>query len=83
MVRITTVAEYPSIQRIRNNPVEVSKSENHHPPIIDKETFNIAHEMKKSRTNIELDEHGNRIRKSSHYRMKRASGNGKEMTESV
>ena len=79
----TMVAEYPAVKRIKNQPEEIQRSENHHDAIIDRETFDRVQEMKKSRTNIELDEHGNRIRKSSHYRMKRASGNGKEMTESV
>jgi hypothetical protein len=39
--------------------------------------------MKKSRTNIGFDEHGNRVRKSTHYSMKRIGSNGEEPTESV
>jgi len=65
------VAEYPEMKRIENNPEEVQRSENHHAPIIDKETFDLVQEMKKSRTNIEVDEHGNKVRKSTHYSMKR------------
>lgn len=46
-------------------------SEYHHPPIVDKETFDLVQRMKKSKTNIELDEHGNKVRKSTHYSMKK------------
>jgi hypothetical protein len=45
-------------------------SEYHHPPIINRDTFDLVQEMKKSRTNIELDEDGNKVRKSTHYSMK-------------
>ncbi|MEA5031352.1 MAG: recombinase family protein [Sphaerochaeta sp.] len=68
----TTGAEYPAMKRIRNNPDEIFRSENHHPPIIDKKTFDLVQEMKKMRSNIELDEHGNKARKSTHYSMKRS-----------
>jgi hypothetical protein len=71
------------MKRIRNNLDEVQRSENHHSPIIDEETFDLVQEMKKRRSNIEVDEHGNKVRKSTHYSMKRASDNGAESTESV
>lgn len=54
-----------------NNPEEIQRSENHHPSIIDRETFDLVQEMKKSRTNIELDEHENKVSKDTHYSMKR------------
>jgi len=79
----TVGTEYPATKRIRNNPDEIVRSENHHPPIIDKETFDLVQEMKKMRSNIELDEHGNRVRKNTHYNMKRSENKGKEPTEAV
>ena len=39
--------------------------------------------MKKSRTNIELDEHGNKVRKSTHYSMKRIEDKKESPTERV
>ncbi|PKL21430.1 MAG: hypothetical protein CVV48_08080 [Spirochaetae bacterium HGW-Spirochaetae-4] len=51
----TVGAEYPATKRITNNSDEIVRSENHHPPIIDKETFDLVQEMKKMRSNIELD----------------------------
>jgi hypothetical protein len=44
----TIETTYPAMKRISNNPEEIQRSENHHPPIIDKETFNIIQRMKKS-----------------------------------
>ena len=79
----TTGAEYPSMQRIRNNSEEVQRSKNHHPPIIDRETFDLVQEMKKRRSNIEVDEHGNRYRKNTHYSMKLAFDNDEEPTGKV
>ena len=69
----TVASEYPATKRVRNNPVEIFRSENHHPPIIDKSCFNLVQEMKKMRSNIELDEQGNKVRKSTHYSMKNPS----------
>lgn len=77
----TTGAEYPAMKRIRNDPNEVSRSENHHPPIIEKATFDLVHELKKKRSNIEADEHGNRVRKSTHYSMKRIENKAIEQTK--
>lgn len=74
----TVVAEYPGTMRISNSPDEVYISENHHPPIIDKGSFDRIQEMKKSRTNIELDEHGNKVRKNTHYSMKRSEHKAEE-----
>jgi hypothetical protein len=72
-----------SLKRIRNNPDEVSKSENHHPQIIDREIFDLVQEMKKKRSNIEVDEHGNRIRKSTHYSMKRSETKDEKPVDKV
>jgi hypothetical protein len=77
----TTGAEYPAMERIRNNLDEVQRSENHHPPLIEKATFDLVQEMKKMRSNIELDEHGNRVRKSTHYSMKRSRHKAIEQTK--
>lgn len=52
---------------------EVVRSENHHPPIIDKASFCRIQEMKKMRSNNKLDEQGNKVRKSTHYSMKNPS----------
>ena len=78
---LTVGAEYPATKRIRNNPDEVQRSKNHHPPIIDKETFDLVQKMKKSRTNIELDEYGNRVRKSTHYSMKQSDNKVEELVK--
>lgn len=79
----TVGAEYPATKRIRNNPDEVQRSKDHHPPIIDKETFNLVQYTRKMRSNIELDEHANRVRKNTHYSRKRSKNKGEEPTESV
>ncbi len=78
---LTVGAEYPATKRIRNNPVEVQRSKDHHPPIIDRETFDLVQEMKIIRTNIELDEHGNRVRKSTHYSMKQSDNKVEELVK--
>ena len=79
----TTGAEYPSMKRISNNPEELSKSENHHPPIIEKAIFDLVQELKKKRSNIEVDENGNRIRKSTHYSMKRIENKDEKPVDKV
>ena len=66
----TIAAEYPTTKRVRNSSDEIFRSENHHPPILDKASFAQVQEMKKTRSNIELDEQGNKVRKSTHYSMK-------------
>ncbi len=63
----TVIAEYPSMRQIRNDPDQVSRSENHHPAIIDKSLFDRVQELRLLRTNMETDERGNRVRKSTHY----------------
>ena len=78
---LTVGFEYPAVKRISNNLEEIQRSKNHHPPIIDRDTFDRVQEMKKSRTNIELDEHGNRIRKSTHYSMKQSDKKVEELAE--
>ena len=67
----TIIAEYPSMRQVRNNPDQVSKAENHQPAIINKSLFDLVQEMRRIRTNVEVDEKGNRIRKNTHYSMKR------------
>jgi hypothetical protein len=39
--------------------------------------------MKKRRSNIEVDEHGNRIRKSTHYSIKQIEITGEDSTGKV
>jgi len=63
----TVIAEYPSMRQIRNDPDQVSRSENHHPAIIDQSLFDRVQELRLLRTNMETDERGNRVRKSTHY----------------
>ena len=63
----TTLAEYPSMRQVKNNPDQVSRSENHHPAIIDQSLFDRVQELRLLRTNMETDERGNRVRKSTHY----------------
>ncbi len=63
----TVIAEYPSMRQVKNNPDKVSKSENHHPAIIDQACFERIQELRLLRTNMETDERGNRVRKSTHY----------------
>ncbi len=79
----TMVAEYPAVKRIKNQPEEIQRSENHHPPLIDRETFNRVQEMKKRRSNMTDDEHGNKVRKSTHYSMKRSDNKNESPTEKV
>lgn len=67
----TVTAEYPATKRVRNSPDEIFRAENHHPPILDKASFDQVQEMRKMRSNIELDEQGNKVRKITHYSMKR------------
>lgn len=67
----TVAAEYPDTKRVRNSSDEIFGSENHHPPILDKASFDQVQEMRKMRSNIELDEQGNKVRKNTHYSMKR------------
>lgn len=68
----TVAAEYPGIKRVRNIPGEAFRSENHHPAIIDRASFDRVQGMKRSRTNTEVDDQGNKVRKSTHYSMKRS-----------
>jgi hypothetical protein len=41
--------------------------------IIEKAYFERVQEMERLRTNVEIDEHGNKVRKDTHYSMKRPS----------
>jgi hypothetical protein len=47
----TVIAEYPSTRQVKNSPDRVSKSENHHPAIIDKSLFDRVQELRQLRTN--------------------------------
>ena len=67
----TTIAEYPSTRRIRNKTEQVPRAENHHPAIIEKACFERVQEMRRLRTNVVFDEQGNKVRKNTHYSMKR------------
>ena len=78
---LTVGSEYPAVKRIMNNPDEVQRSKNHHPHIIERNTFFLVQKMKKSRTNIELDEYGNRVRKSTHYSMKQSDNKVEELVK--
>jgi len=66
----TVAAEYPGIRRVRNSPDKILRSENHHAAIIDKAFFDRIREMRSLRSNVEVNELGNRVMKSSHYSMK-------------
>jgi DNA invertase Pin-like site-specific DNA recombinase len=79
----TTGAEYPAMKRVMNDPTDICRSENHHPPIIDKASFDRVQEMRKSRSNIMLDEQGNKLRKNTHYSMKRSLDKIEETDELV
>ena len=58
----TVIAEYPSMRQVKNSPDKVLKSENHHTAIIDKVLFNRIQEMRRIRTNVEVNEQGNKVR---------------------
>jgi DNA invertase Pin-like site-specific DNA recombinase len=77
----TIIAEYPSTRQVKNSPDQVSRTENHHPAIIDEVLFNRIQEMRRIRTKVEVDEKGNRIRKNTHYSMKRPLVLMKDQTE--
>lgn len=78
----TVGTAFPVAKRIKKDPDKVQRTSNHHPPIINKETFYQVQEMKKMRSNIEIDEHGNRIRKTTHYSMKQPIVVAKNKNES-
>ena len=46
------------MRRVRNNPEQVTRSENHRPAIIDKACFERVQEMRRLRSNVEIDEQG-------------------------
>lgn len=79
----TIGVELPAVKRIRNKPDGVYRSVNHHSPIVDKGTFSRVQDMKNARSNIEQDEQGNSIRKSTHYSMKRALEITRDLVEPV
>lgn len=79
----TVGAWYPAMKRIKNKPELIQRSDDHHPPIIGRKTFALVQEMKKSRSNIELDDSGNKVRKSTRYCMKRLENKTGESVQDV
>ena len=79
----TVATEFPSTKRVKNSPDEIFRSEDHHNPIIDKGSFYRVQEMKKQRSNIEIDKSGNKVRKSTHYSMKNPSTKADEIAKSL
>ncbi|MEA5030574.1 MAG: recombinase family protein [Sphaerochaeta sp.] len=61
----TETEYFPSTKRMVSNPLEVHRSRNHHPPIIHERRFKRVQKLKAKRSNIEVDEHGNKVRKST------------------
>ncbi len=55
------------MKQVKNSPDKVSRTKNHHPAIIDQSLFDRVQELRLLRTNMETDERGNRVRKSTHY----------------
>jgi len=78
---LTVGSEYPAVKRVKNNPEEIQRSKNHHPHIIERNTFDLVQEMKIIRTNIKLNEHGNKVRKNTHYSMKQSDKKVEELVE--
>ena len=68
----TESADFPSTKRTVRDPFEVHRSRNHHLPIIHERRFKRVQKLKAKRSNIEIDEHGNKVRKSTHYSSKKA-----------
>ena len=74
LVYKTFMDEYPSGARIRNDGQhEQFLARNHHAAIIDKELFDAVQAARLVRTNVTVDEDGNRVRKSTKYSSKRKS----------
>ncbi len=74
LVYKTFMDEYPSGARIRNDGQhEQFLARNHHVAIIDKELFDAVQAARLVRTNVTVDEDGNRVRKSTKYSSKRKS----------
>lgn len=61
----TESADFPSTKRTARDPFEVHRSRNHHPAIIVERRFKRVLKLKAKRSNIEVDKHGNKVRKSS------------------
>ncbi len=77
----TESADFPSTKRTVRDPFEVHRSRNHHIPIIHERQFKRVQKLKAKRSNIELDEHGNKVRKSTHYSSKKAVTRTKKTTK--
>ena len=77
----TESAEFSSTKRTVRDPFEIHQSLNHHLPIIHKRRFKFVQKLKAKRSNIEIDEHGNKVRKSTHYSSKKAVTRTKKTTK--
>ena len=77
----TESADFPSTQRKARDPFEVHRSLNHHLPIIHERRFKRVQKLKAKRSNIEIDEHGNKVRKSTYYSSKKAVTNTRKTTK--
>lgn len=67
----TVHLDYPHSRRVKNKGFhDIYEYSNHHIPIIPNEMFEKAQEIRKSRTNIEIDADGNVHRKSTKYSAK-------------
>jgi len=77
----TESAEFPSTKRKARDPFEVHRSLNPHLPIIHERRFKRIQKLKAKRSNIEIDEHGNKARKSTHYSSKKAVKRTKKTPE--
>jgi hypothetical protein len=77
----TETEYFPSTKRTVRDPFEVHRSLNHHLPIIHERRFKRVQKLKAKRSNIELDEHGNKVRKNTHYSSKKAVKKAKKTSE--
>ena len=77
----TESADFPSTKRTVRDPFEVHRSRNHHLPIIHERRFKRVQKLKAKRSNIEIDEHGNKVRKSTQYSSKKPVSRVKKTTK--
>jgi len=77
----TESADFPSTKRTVSDLLEVHRSRNHHLPISHERRSMRVQKLKAKRSNIEIDEHGNKVRKSTHYSSKKAVNRTKKTPE--
>ena len=77
----TESADFPSTKRTVRNPFEGHRSKNHHPAIIHERRFYRVQKLKVKRSNIEVDEQRNKVRKSTHYSSKKPVNRTKKTSE--